>query len=60
MELTSGFSSLLLVVASYSNNETVVANYGVWGVVVVSTFGCQFMVPTSEQGDSTFNVKSAE
>ena len=45
VELVGGFSSLLLVVASCSGNEIVVANCGVLGAVVASTFGRWFMVP---------------
>ena len=50
MELIGGFSSLLLVVASYSSNEIVVANCG---AIVVSTFAmevspwCPFSSSTS-------------
>jgi len=45
VELIGGFSSLLLVVASCSCNEIVVANCGVLGAVVSSMFGRYFLVP---------------
>ena len=47
MELIIIFSSLLLVVASFSGNEIVVVNCGVLEVVVASTLRRQFMMPIS-------------
>lgn len=45
MELVDGFSSLLLVVASCSAHEIIVANCDVLGVIVMLTIGCWFMMP---------------